>query len=136
RAHFEQISVLSRLPADPTLVPRQYLAHFSPDYLFLVGDQRPDHAVPGQGVLPLSQAPLLLAGLLWLGCVALGRPASSDKLSARLLLAALALAPIPASLTTPSPDLRRAAAMLPLLSICVALGAAALLDAIRRQFRT
>lgn len=70
----------------------QWLGHFSLDYLFLRGDAQPIHHAPGFGQLFWIEAllvPVGLAGLL----------RHRDRRAALLLLAWIALGPVPAALT-------------------------------------
>lgn len=70
----------------------QWIGHFSPDYLFLRGDAQPVHHAPGFGQLywiELLLAPLGLYGLLH----------CRDRKAMFLLLAWIALGPVPAALT-------------------------------------
>jgi hypothetical protein len=70
----------------------QWLGHFSPDYLFLHGDAQPIHHAPGFGQLYWIEVLLVPLGLI-------GLLRHRDRRAAFLLLAWIALGPVPAALT-------------------------------------
>jgi len=91
-----------------------YFSHFSPQFLFISGDQNGRHGPVGMGLLYLWELPFLLIGiiLLW---------KSSGKLFWLVLLWIL-LAPIPASISVPSPHALRSLNILPMPQLLTALG--------------
>jgi 4-amino-4-deoxy-L-arabinose transferase-like glycosyltransferase len=131
-ARLAQTSVFRAREVDALVLARQYLAYFSPRFLFVAGDGDPMHTPAGAGVAPWATLPLLVAGLVWLGWAAL-RPAPSwTRGAARLLLLALVLYPAPGMLTVPTPHTLRAAHLLPLLALIGGVGGVALWDCGRR----
>lgn len=93
---------------------RNYLSHFSPDFLFFKGDANPRSQIPGHGELYLLDLPLLVLGMVAV--------IKSKKLLFYLPLALLFLAPIPASLTKESPHALRSILAAPSLAMISALG--------------
>lgn len=91
-----------------------YLSHFSPNFLFTSGDINGRHAVSGMGELYVFELPLIIIGLIYL--------IHSKKSQSKYLLLWLLIAPIPASIATPTPHALRAITFLPLWSIFSALG--------------
>src|SRR5207302_7443282 len=92
------------------------------------------------GVELRALAPFLLAGLTWL-LWRVVRPAAATRAasgmswavrpyrrSALFLLAAVALYPVPGSLTVPSPHALRAAQLIPLAALVAAVGVVAVAD--------
>lgn len=73
-------------------VLRQWLGHFAPGYLFFQGDAQPVHHAPGFGQLYWIEMLLIPLGVV-------GLLRGRDRRAALLLLAWLALGPIPAALT-------------------------------------
>lgn len=82
-----------------------YLDNFEPGYLFFHGDSIGRHSVHAFGMLNFFEFPLVIFGLFNLSRL--------PKNSQRFILAWLLLAPIPASLTTPSPHALRSLIILP-----------------------
>ncbi|MEJ5310452.1 MAG: glycosyltransferase family 39 protein [Anaerolineae bacterium] len=70
----------------------QWVGHFAPGYLFLRGDAQPVHHAPGFGQLYWIEMALIPLGLL-------GLLRCRDRRAVFLLLAWIALGPIPAALT-------------------------------------
>ncbi len=95
---------------------KNYLSHFSPRFLFVVGDEIARSKVPGVGQAYLLTLPFSVIGLLFL----LKRSNQSDK----LILAWLFVAPIAAALTFQSPHALRAQNMVYPLAIISAVGLA------------
>ncbi|MDP3918070.1 MAG: glycosyltransferase family 39 protein, partial [Candidatus Woesebacteria bacterium] len=94
---------------------KNYLAHFTPDFLFINGAGHRQHHVQGVGELYLIQAPFLLFGLYLL----LKR---KDK-SLRILLPWLLLAFVPVSMTNDSiPNALRTLIAVPVYQIFTAVG--------------
>lgn len=111
---------------------RNYLVYWLPDLYYITGDTRKIiRGVPGHGVALLIEAPLVLAGLVAL----LGRVAGINvvaatqrhsRLLAALLLGAILIAPLPASLTNSNPHVFRAAMVAPGYALLAGIGAAVL----------
>ncbi len=98
---------------------QNYLAHFSPQFLFLSGDANPRHAVGGFGQMLWVEAPLLVAGL-WRVCKRVRNPQARTE---RLLLGWFLLAPLSAALTNEGiPHALRTLHGLPAPQILCALG--------------
>jgi hypothetical protein len=121
---------------------RGYSIYFLPGFYYGSGDGSPIRGVPGHGTELLATAPLVVAGLfvlLWKIIASYkGEKAQSAIRNPQsvipwlLLLGALLIAPLPASLTQPSPHAYRAATIAPLYALLCGLGAAALLGLLRR----
>lgn len=93
---------------------KNYLSHFSPRFLFIVGDEIARSKVPGMGVAYLITLPFFVIGLIFL----LKRNNQSDK----LILCWLFFAPIAAALTFQSPHALRAQNMVYPLTILTTIG--------------
>jgi len=103
-----------------------YLSHFSPNFLFIRGDYFGRHSVPGMGELYVFELPLIVLGLIKL-------IRQNDRPS-KFLLTWLLIAPIPASLATPTPHAGRSLTFLPTWSIIAAVGLNNLLSLKIRQY--
>lgn len=133
---------------------REYRVYLQPDFYYVSGDARKViRGVPGHGSALSVEAPLLLAGLAALALlVAAGFPATEPQDAGRfsrasalaawvrrisplpapawaLILGALLIAPLPASLTKGNPSNFRAATLAPLYALVVGMGAALLWQA-------
>ncbi|MDP2633022.1 MAG: glycosyltransferase family 39 protein [Candidatus Curtissbacteria bacterium] len=97
-----------------------YLSHFSPNFLFASADSIGRHAVPGMGEEYIFVLPLIIIGLLTV--------IKSKTGNIKFLLAWLLVAPIPASIATPTPHALRALTFLPLWSTFAAAGLAAIIS--------
>lgn len=98
----------------------QYLTHFTPDYLFISGDQSPRNSVKTFGEFYKTDAIFILIGLL-----------SLLMLRSRvtiLILAWLLLSPIPSSLVSHAPNATRAVFMMGSMNLLAALGAGKMTD--------
>lgn len=93
---------------------KNWVLHFSPEFLFFKGGTQFNYSVPGYGLIYPVNAFLLLLGLLYL-------IRQKNKIT-WLFLGWLVLAPIPSSLTREAPHVLRATTMLPLPMILSALG--------------
>ena len=91
-----------------------YLSHYSPIFLFILGDTIGRHSVPGMGELYVFEFPAIVVGL-----VAILKKRNKDL---NFLLCWLALAAIPAALATPTPHSLRSLAFIPLWSAIAAVG--------------
>lgn len=94
---------------------KQYLTHFSTQYLFTFGDQNPRNSVKTHGEFYKIDALFILIGLLYL-----------LKMRSRVTLiifAWLLLAPIPSSLVSGAPNATRALFMMGSLHLITGLGA-------------
>ncbi len=86
-----------------TLFLTQYAQHFTPNWLFLVGDRYQIQSPPGMGQIAIISAPFLLLGIF-----ATIRQWRSSPIS-RILIAWLLLAPLAASATEGGPHALRSA---------------------------
>ena len=118
-ARFAQVEIKSK-----TDFVKNYISHFSPDFLFLKGDTNPRSQIPGHGQLYLFEFPLLLLGLMVI--------LRSKKFEFFLPLILLLLAPIPAALTRESPHALRSLLAAPSFAIISALGVNFLSENIKR----
>lgn len=91
-----------------------YVDHFRFDFLFLTGDGGVQHHAYNMGMLYLWDAPFILIGIYFL-------LKKFDKKVA-LILILLFLGPVPASITSGTPQPIRAIAMIPSFQILVAVG--------------
>ncbi|MBI2600852.1 glycosyltransferase family 39 protein [Candidatus Daviesbacteria bacterium] len=91
-----------------------YLSHFNPVFLFLQGDGNLRSQQFGFGQLFPVDLPFILVGIWYI--------LKSNIRNYFLIIALLAIAPIPASLTKESPHALRSIAMSPFLSIFSAIG--------------
>jgi len=96
-------------------VTKNYLAAFSPKFLFLAGGGNRAHNIANFGNLYLAEAPFFCLGI----CYLLGK---RKELFGRLLLWWLLVSPIAASLTKDAPHTNRMFAIYPLPPILTALG--------------
>ncbi|MBU1000864.1 glycosyltransferase family 39 protein [Patescibacteria group bacterium] len=93
----------------------QYLTHFTPEYLFVSGDQSPRNSVKTFGEFYKTDALFISIGLLYL-----------LKMRSKITLvisAWLLLAPIPSSLVSHAPNATRAVFMMGSMNLLAALGA-------------
>jgi len=93
---------------------KNYLSHFSPRFLYIVGDEIGRSRVPGMGQAYLFSAPFFILGLLTLF-------KKGDK-GAKLILTWLFIAPLAAALTFQSPHALRAQNMVIPLTVVTAYG--------------
>lgn len=103
----------------------QYLSHFTPQYLFVSGDQSPRNSVKTYGEFYKIDALFILIGSL-----------SLFKLRSRITLIVfvwLLLSPLPASLVKGAPSATRAVFMMGSLHLLAALGAANIVRLFRGQ---
>jgi len=93
---------------------KNYLSHYSPRFLFIVGDEIARSKVPGMGQAYLFTFPLFILGLLLM----LSRNDRGEK----LILSWLLIAPVAAALTFQSPHALRAQNMVYPLTLITAIG--------------
>lgn len=93
---------------------RNYMSHFSPNFLFMAGDANPRSQIPDRGELYLIDGILVILGALYI--------LRSKKKLESLPLLFLLLAPIPAALTRESPHALRAITMAPFFAIIASFG--------------
>ncbi len=93
-----------------------YLAHYSPDFLFLKGAGHRQHHVQAMGELYLISAPFLISGFWFLA----GR---DDKKTLKFFLAWIGLSAVPAAITSDSiPHALRTLVVLPSYQLITAYG--------------
>ncbi len=116
----------------------EYSVYLGPDFYYISGDARKViRGVPGFGAELPAGAPLLLIGLaalLWRS-LAPRRWAGTGRYVWLLILGALLLAPLPASLTVRNPNGFRAAPLAPLYALVVGIGVGVLWDLSARWLR-
>jgi len=118
-------------PVTASLLLHQYASYFSPRVFFISGNGHPGQTAtpPGFGVEPLALLPFLLAGALSLTKLVAATSPSTIRRHAAFLLSAVALYPIPATLTLQEvPHLGRGVQAIPLLALVCGLGAVAVAD--------
>ncbi|CAN5171980.1 hypothetical protein BH11PAT1_BH11PAT1_1300 [soil metagenome] len=91
---------------------KNYIAHFSPNWLFILGDN-PRHHPPGMGNLYLISLPFILMGMVLLF--------KNYRMQALFIFYWLLLAPIASALTVDSPNTTRSMVFLPIWEIFAAL---------------
>jgi 4-amino-4-deoxy-L-arabinose transferase-like glycosyltransferase len=106
---YAQVAITSKLD-----FVKNYVSHFSPNFLFLKGDSNPRSQIPGHGQLYFIDIPFLLLGL-----IAVFR---NKKILYYLPLALILIAPIPAALTKESPHALRSLLAAPGYAMLAALG--------------
>jgi len=104
----------NKLQAYGTLFLKNYLEHFSGDFLFIRGDPIPRNNVPDMGVLYLFDLPFLILGVYFL--------ISKKEKFANLLFIWLLIAPVASALTFQSPQALRALNMVIPITIISAYG--------------
>jgi 4-amino-4-deoxy-L-arabinose transferase-like glycosyltransferase len=93
---------------------KNYLAHFNPSFLFVRGDINPRSQLPGSPQLYWLDALFIVLGVILI--------LKRRRLGYLSILVALAIAPIPASITKESPHALRSILMAPVFSVITALG--------------
>lgn len=106
---------------------RQYVTHFTPQYLFISGDQYPRNSVKVIGEFYKIDALFILVGLFYLLMM-------RSKVSI-LVLAWLLLAPIPSSLVQGAPSANRAIFMVGSLHLLSALGVSVIVRLFKQRLR-
>lgn len=94
---------------------RNYVSHFSPQFLFLEGGSHYQFNIPDHGLLYLLNLPLVVAGFI---LVVVGY----KRKESRLLLAWILLAPVASSVTSDSPHALRSLVMIPVPMVLAAIG--------------
>lgn len=108
------------------LIFNQYLMHFTPQYLFVVGDKNPRLHSQVAGQFYKIDALFFLVGLIYLL-----RHFSKTGL---ILLSWIVAGPLPASMTAEAPHAARALFMMGSLHILAALGFYQLVEPLRKKF--
>ena len=123
RARLDQVSVFRSADSACSCWHGNTNPTFHPGF-FIAGNGHPGQSAtpPGFGVELRSSIPFLLAGGLWLIVRALRSAEPDERRSALFVLSALALYPLPGSLTLPTPPLigphlSRAIHLIPLLAL-------------------
>lgn len=106
----------------------QYRLHFTPEYLFLNGDQNPRNSPKKFGEFYIIDAPLLIIGLIYLLLL-------RSKITL-IMLCWLFLAPIPSSLVAGAPSANRALFMMGSLPLIAGLGAGSILSWFRGKIKS
>ncbi len=109
------------------IVLAQYKLHFTPEYLFLSGDQNPRNSPKKFGEFYLLDAPLLIVGLVSLLIF-------RSKITL-IILCWLFLAPLPSSLVSGAPSANRALFMMGSLPLIAALGAGSILGWFKKKIK-
>lgn len=106
---------------------KQYLTHFTPQYLFIFGDQSPRNSVKTFGEFYKIDALFILIGLLYLLIL-------RSKVTV-IILTWLLLSPIPSSLVSHAPNATRAVFMMGSLNLIAAFGAGNIINWFKGNFR-
>jgi len=136
-SRFDQVGIHESTLARWALqVWQGYRLYFDPSFYYVTGDPDPSHGMPNRGVELSVTAPLALIGLATLAyhCVSgFARGQLDDDGTRRrapqyawLIAGALAIAPLPASLTLPNPHTFRGSGVAPLYALLVGYGVAGL----------
>jgi 4-amino-4-deoxy-L-arabinose transferase-like glycosyltransferase len=104
---------------------RNYVSHFTPDFLFVKGGSQYQFNIPGVGLLSVFNLPFFYLGAILL---IVNRPRGY-----RLLLLWLLLAPVPASLTRDSPHTLRSIFMFLPVMLITSFGAITSFSFIKRR---
>lgn len=104
-----------------------YLAHFSPSFLYTSGDPNPRHGPRNMGMEYIWGLPLLIAGVIVL--------AKSKGKGILILLGGLFIAPISAAVSIFAPHALRSLNMVPFLSIITAIGGVYLFYSFQSRLR-
>lgn len=105
---------------------QNYLKHFDPNYLFILGDN-PRHHPPGMGILYLTLLPFILIGILYL--------IHKKVYAAFILFYWMLLAPLASSLAVDAPNASRSLVFLPTWDIFAAAGVVVFLYQFNRSRR-
>lgn len=105
----------------------QYFAHFTPQYLFLSGDQSPRNSVKTFGEFYSIDALFIFLGFIYLLRI-------RSKITA-IFFFWLLLAPIPASLAKGAPSATRAIFMCGILNLIAAIGLGSMLNYFNKRIR-
>lgn len=97
---------------------KNYVSHFSPEFIFTKGGSHYQFSVPGHGLLYPINLLVIIGGIYFLFFK--GEHLSSK--SKYLIIGWIALAPIPSSLTREAPHVLRAVTLLPIPMILSAMG--------------
>jgi hypothetical protein len=134
---FSQTSAFSEYPVHswsemllvyPMIYLKNYIAFFSPHFLFNFGDGIGRHQIPGFGLLFRWEFPFLIAGFS-------AMIKTRKSLLTKLLLLMVFLAPIPAALVRPSPHSLRSLLMVLPFTIIIAFGIMSVAHAMKGKFR-
>jgi len=114
----ESVGILNSANPLDTFV-KNYISHYSPNFLFTTGDTIGRHSVSGMGELYVFQIPLLIIGV-----IAMFRTKWKNK---GLLIGLFAVSAIPPALATPAPHALRGILFAPLWATLTAIGVASFL---------
>lgn len=106
---------------------KQYITHFTPQYLFISGDQSPRNSIKVIGEFYKTDALFILIGVLYLLMM-------RSKITIIMLIWFL-LAPIPSSLVKDAPSANRAIFMMGNLHLLSALGAVGIVKLFKHQLK-
>ncbi|MDO8573429.1 MAG: glycosyltransferase family 39 protein [Candidatus Daviesbacteria bacterium] len=109
------------------IILKQYITHFTPQYLFISGDQSPRTSIKVIGEFYKIDAFFILVGLFFL--------LKMRSKASMIILAWLILAPIPASLVKGAPSANRAVFMMGNLHLLSAIGAASIVGLFKQRLR-
>ncbi len=109
-SEYQNLSLTQKIVTYPLIILKDYLYHFSFDFLFVHGDYMGRHQLPGFGVLYFWQLPLLVIGIV-------GMLKKQHKILAYLAFSLLLIAPLAAAVALPSPHTLRALLMVIPISI-------------------
>ncbi len=97
------------------IVVKNYLSHFSPDFLFLKGDQVGRHSQVDLGQIHIFELPLIALGLFLIGSI-------KNRQLLKAMLLWLVFAPVAATIVSPNPHANRSLQMIIPLTFIGALG--------------
>lgn len=103
-----------------TTIMSNYIASYSPQFLFIKGGGNRAHNIKGYGNLHPIEAPLLLLGIIWLF-------KNRKHKSARFFLWWIAIAAIAPAITKDAPHSNRMLMAVPMLAIAIGIGMSTLL---------
>lgn len=105
-----------------------YLSHFSPRFMFFMGDGNARHGVDFVGIFYIWGLIFIIPGILVLTKI--------ERKSAFVIISWLLIAPIPAALSVPAPHSLRSLNMIPILQLLIAFGIILTLFAAGKKYKT
>ncbi len=104
---------------------KNYISHFSPSFLYIVGGSNYQYSVPGQGLMLWVTLPLFLYGLY--------KTIKSQRPELFLMVGWLLISPLPAAITRDAPHSLRALFMIPPFLIISGYGLESLVKIIKHR---
>jgi 4-amino-4-deoxy-L-arabinose transferase-like glycosyltransferase len=125
---YTDLSLVEKIAIYPLIYLKNYVSHFSFVFLFTQGDGFARHGIPGFGLFPKWQLPLLIFGILYIIKYQRGKVMY-------FLLFLLFIIPIPAALTRPSPHALRTLLLVVPLTLLITFGIMYLVGQKRKLYK-